>query len=66
MNLDRDFLARIAAEIGFRGEMLEKVAHLLAGEHEIRPELLTEDQELASRIRQQPMLLWRMQRSRKN
>ena len=29
MNLDRDFLARIAAETGFRGEMLEKVAHLL-------------------------------------
>ena len=25
MNLDRDFLARIAAETGFRGEMLEKV-----------------------------------------
>ena len=38
---------------------------LLAGEQEIRPELLTDDQELASRIRQQPMLLWRMQSSRK-
>ena len=38
---------------------------LLDGEHEIRPELLTDDQELASRIRQQPMLLWRMQSSRK-
>ena len=29
MNMDRDFLARIAAETGFRGEMLEKVAQLL-------------------------------------
>ena len=29
MNLERDFLARTAAETGFRGEMLEKVAHLL-------------------------------------
>ena len=38
---------------------------LLVDEHEIRPELLTEDQELVSRIRQQPMLLWRMQSSRK-
>ncbi len=38
---------------------------LLVDEHEIRPGLLTEDQELVSRIRQQPMLLWRMQSSRK-
>ena len=29
MKIDQDFLARIAAETGFRGEMLEKVAHLL-------------------------------------
>ena len=29
MNLERDFLARTAAETGFQGEMLEKVAHLL-------------------------------------
>lgn len=29
MNLDRNFLARTAAETGFRVEMLEKVAHLL-------------------------------------
>ena len=29
MKLERDFLARLAAETGFRGEMLEKVAHLL-------------------------------------
>ena len=29
MNMDRDFLAHTAAETGFRGEMLEKVAQLL-------------------------------------
>lgn len=29
MNFDRNFLAQAVAETGFRGEMLEKVAHLL-------------------------------------
>ena len=37
----------------------------LAKEGEIRPELLTNDRELGNRIRQQPMLLWRVQNNRK-
>ena len=106
MNMDRVFLARIAAETGFRGEMLEKVAQLLnllraiRGDAFLRARLalkggtalnlfhfelsrlsvdidlnyigsadretmVAERPELGNRIRQQPMLLWRVQNNRK-